>query len=419
MKNRKLKVIELFSGIGSQAKALRNIGADFEVVHTCEWNLHSVAAYESIHCGQDNDFNVDMSKEELIDILFDLGLSNDGKKPITKKALQSITEEGLKKIYKSIINTKNLVDISKIKGEDIPRGIDIMTYSFPCQDLSNVGALHGYNKGIDRDAHNRSGLLWEVERILLERKEMGMDMPHFLLMENVPSLNSQRHRENFEEWKNQLVGLGYHNAQYVLNASNFGLPQNRNRLFMISVYTGKDSETERVVANYLENHNLESSDYIQSLNIVNKNLKDILKTDYSNEIYLKEALLCQPNATDSRKTIWEENLQITDTEGNIIVDNVATLTTKQDRHPNSGNLWVDFKNGKSNFRYLTPRECFVLMGFDEEDYNKVVSHNFLLKKNSKIYTRDILIKMAGNSIAVDVLTQIFKEIVELGSYLYM
>lgn len=98
---------------------------------------------------------------------------------------------------------------------------------------------------------------------------------------------------------------------------------------------------------------------------------------------------------------------------------VSTLTTKQDRHPNSGNLRVNFDNNKANFRYLTPRECFILMGFSEEDYDKVISNNFHTKKNAKMFTRDNLIKMAGNSIAVNVLEAVFRQVVELDNRLYI
>ena len=121
-----------------------------------------------------------------------------------------------------------------------------------------------------------------------------------------------------------------------------------------------------------------------------------------------------------RNISWDENVQLTDTKGNVKDDIItSTLTTKQDRHPNSGNLWVDFNNGKSKFRYLTPREWFMLMGFDEKDYDKVIAGNFEIKKNAKLFTRDNLIKMAGNSIAVNVLEAVFGQIIQLDNLLYI
>lgn len=410
---RKLNLIELFSGIGSQAEALKNIGVDVNVVHTCEWNLHAFMAYALIHNMEGNADDIEMAKDEIVETLLNYGISNDGKSLITKTALQSFNEDALKKLLATIISTKNLVDISKVKGNELLGEIDVMTYSFPCQDLSNVGAFHGYNKGIDRDAGSRSGLLWEVERILFERRDNDFELPKFLLMENVPALNSPRHRKNFEEWQGQLEALGYYNKQFVLNAKDFGLPQNRERLLMLSVFTGDDKDTEALVEQFFTAREKDKS-LKQCLRVKKrKPLKEFLKTDYLNEIYLKEALECQPNNTVSRQKILDENPKLTDKQGTVLDTVVSTLTTKQDRHPNSGNLYVPFDNGKAEFRYLTPRECFLLMGFKEEDYDNVLAGNFETKKRAKMFTRDNLIKMAGNSIAVNVLEAIFELVVDL------
>ena len=91
------------------------------------------------------------------------------------------------------------------------------------------------HSGIDRDANNRSGLLWEVERILESIQENRKELPRFLLMENVSNILSKRHASNFNDWKNQLERLGYFNKVYTLDASNFGSPQRRVRTFMVSV----------------------------------------------------------------------------------------------------------------------------------------------------------------------------------------
>jgi DNA (cytosine-5)-methyltransferase 1 len=335
-------------------------------------------------------------------------------------ALQGINESALRAIYSSVINTRNLVDISRIHGEDIDPFIDIMTYSFPCQDLSNVGAFHGYQKGIDRDAHNQSSLLWQVERILYERRKEDMYLPHFLIMENVPALNSSRHRGNFEEWQKQLVKLGYINKQYVLNARDFGIPQNRERLFMVSILSEGDRDIEKDILKYFESHRLDNADYRRELGIHQGKLSEFLRTDYTNPVYYSEAIESQPNDTVSRRRIWEDNVQLTDEKGRIRDDLVTgTLTTKQDRHPNSGNIGVSFNNNKADFRYLTPRECFLLMGFSEEDYDNVMKGNIKLKSNTDMFTRDNLVKMAGNSIAVNVLEYIFLQIIEIDRILFL
>lgn len=418
-----IKMIELFSGIGSQAKALKRTGVPFKVIHTCEWNIHSIVAYDLIHNNNKLDKSVQsLNKEQLSERLLQFNLSNDGKTKISEKTLKNMPEDELKLIYSSIQKTNNLVDVTTIKGIQIPDDLDILTYSFPCQDLSNVGAFHGYTNGIDRNAHTRSGLLWEVERILKEMIENNIKLPKFLLLENVPALLAKKHRKNFEEWQNFLKDIGYYNHIYKLDALNFGLPQHRERLLMISIFTGNNTDLEKNLEDYLEKHNLQDEKYLhQRLNRLKKfkkySLKDILKTDYNNETYKIEALQSQPNDTESRRDIWRDNPQLIKEDGTV-AQFTATLTTKQDRHPNSGNIALPkeyecFNNGKSKYRYLTPRECFLLMGFDEEDFEKIINSKYKFHTKYTFFTRDNLIKMAGNSIPVNVLELVFRQILDI------
>ena len=415
MKNKKLNVVELFSGIGSQAKALENININFETVNTCEWDIHALVAYDLIHNdGLLHSGSLGLTKLEILNELSKYNLSGDCKNPINEKYLSSLPEETLRQIYSSILNTGNLIDIKSLTGDMLPRTVDIMTYSFPCQDLSNVGAFHGYNKGIDRDANNRSGLLWQVERILNERIKLGLPLPKSLVLENVATLLSERHKHNFQEWQDILVELGYYNKIYTLNAKDFGAAQNRKRLIMISFLTNFDEELNKKLDAYFNKHNLEDMSYVSSLNIHKDSLKEILKVDYSNTIYLQEALESQPNDTKSRRDIWNDNAKLIDENNQYIErDFAATLTTKQDRHPNSGNIYFDMDNGKSKFRYITPRESFMLMGFDETDFEKVNNADLKGRGSSKFFTRDTLLHLAGNSIVVNVLEQIFKQIEDI------
>lgn len=415
MKNKKLNVVELFSGIGSQAKALENININFETVNTCEWDIHALVAYDLIHNdGLLHSGSLGLTKLELLNELSKYNLSGDCKNPINEKYLSSLPEETLRQIYSSILNTGNLIDIKSLTGDMLPKAVDIMTYSFPCQDLSNVGAFHGYNKGIDRDANNRSGLLWQVERILNERIKLDLPLPKSLVLENVATLLSERHKHNFQEWQDILVELGYYNKIYTLNAKDFGAAQNRKRLIMISFLTNFDEELNKKLDAYLNKHNLEDMSYVSSLNIHKDSLKEILKVDYSNTIYLQEALESQPNDTKSRRDIWNDNAKLIDENNQYIErDFAATLTTKQDRHPNSGNIYFDIDNGKSKFRYITPRESFMLMGFDETDFEKVNNADLKGRGSSKFFTRDTLLHLAGNSIVVNVLEQIFKQIEDI------
>ena len=415
MKNKKLNVVELFSGIGSQAKALENININFETVNTCEWDIHALVAYDLIHNdGLLHSGSLGLTKLELLNELSKYNLSGDCKNPINEKYLSSLPEETLRQIYSSILNTGNLIDIKSLTGDMLPKTVDIMTYSFPCQDLSNVGAFHGYNKGIDRDANNRSGLLWQVERILNERIKLDLPLPKSLVLENVATLLSERHKHNFQEWQDILVELGYYNKIYTLNAKDFGAAQNRKRLIMISFLTNFDEELNKKLDAYFNKHNLEDMSYVSSLNIHKDSLKEILKVDYSNSIYLQEALESQPNDTKSRRDIWNDNAKLIDENNHYIErDFAATLTTKQDRHPNSGNIYFDIDNGKSKFRYITPRESFMLMGFDETDFEKVNNADLKGRGSSKFFTRDTLLHLAGNSIVVNVLEQIFKQIEDI------
>ena len=255
-------------------------------------------------------------------------------------------------------------------------------------------------------------MLWEVERILKERVESKLELPKFLLMENVSAILTSRHKANFDEWTGYLNEIGYTNHIYTLNASDFGIPQKRVRTYMISVLTNNDKMKENQVKNYFEKHDLANPKYTHKIIKKHKNLKDdILKLDYNNIQYRIEADECQPNDTMSRREIYKKNdILYTNKKVNNIV--VSTVTTKQDRHPNSG--WIDYYSedtNKSNYRYLTPRECFLLMGFDEQDYQRIIDNNFQARKGEMFFTRDKLYKMAGNSIVVNVLEEIFKQII--------
>ena len=141
------KVIETFSGIGSQAKALNNIGVEHEILYTADWDINAIIAYDLIHNGkQDLKKYEKLSKEEITSRLSKYTLSMNGKKPATQKAIQSLKYDVAIRLLDSIERTNNLVSITDIKGEQLPEDIDLLTYSFPCQDLSIAGFWHG-NKG--------------------------------------------------------------------------------------------------------------------------------------------------------------------------------------------------------------------------------------------------------------------------------
>ena len=174
-----IRLIELFAGIGSQAKALKRLGANFEHYRVCDFDKYAIKSYNAVH---DTDF-------------------------VTSDITQ-ITADDL-----------GIMDTDKYTY--------LMTYSFPCQDLS----LAGKGKGMAKGDNTRSGLLWEVERLLNECTEL----PQILLMENVTQVHGKKNKEHFDEWIAFLESKGYSNYWKDLNAKNFGIPQNRNRTFMVSV----------------------------------------------------------------------------------------------------------------------------------------------------------------------------------------
>lgn len=167
-----LRLIELFAGIGSQTQALTNIGVAHRVVAISEIDKYAIQSYEAMH-----------------------GTAN------------------------------NLGDIRKI--EELPDA-DLWTYSFPCQDISVAGKGAGIKEG------TRSGLLFEVERLLRVASEKGT-LPKYLLLENVKNLVSKKFKADFDKWLDFLAELGYTNYWKVLNAKDYGIPQNRERVFCVSI----------------------------------------------------------------------------------------------------------------------------------------------------------------------------------------
>lgn len=401
-----MNVVELFSGIGAQAKALERCGIDHNIIATCDWDINAVIAYDIMHNGpQGENQYLQMTNEQLNDLIVPLNISADGKNGMTDRAKQRLPRITKCKLLYAIERTNNLLDITSIRGDELPDFIDLITYSFPCQDLSLAGNWHNNEGGINRDSGNRSSLLWEVERILFERNEMGMRLPKFLLMENVTAILSSKHIHNFEEWKVNLSELGYANCVLTLDARHFGVPQMRNRTYMLSCLVEQLDDDTKVYINELFNRLENDYDYLLLHYPRNGfGLNEVIKNDYNIKEYLDEAKDSNPNRTVSREEIGRDNIHIDNN-----TQFVPTITTKQDRNPNSGLINFELhEEEKMNFRYLTPRECFLIMGFDEEDYQILKDNDFITGKNRHFFTRDKMNKMAGNSICVNVLESLFE-----------
>lgn len=228
-----IRLIELFAGIGSQFKALKVLTKNVESYKICEWAYNSYCSYNAIHIKDYKDYSNGLTKEQLIEKV--KGTSLNYNEPLTDKQLASKPLEWLKNAYNNIVATHNLVNIMEIHGKDLEI-VDtdkyeyIMTYSFPCQDLSLAGKRLGMGVS-QKQGGTRSGLLWEVERILDELE----NKPQILLMENVPEVIGEKNIEDFHKWENKLEQLGYKNYVEILNAKDYGIPQNRKRCFMVSI----------------------------------------------------------------------------------------------------------------------------------------------------------------------------------------
>lgn len=404
-----LRVVETFSGIGSQVQALKNAQIDHSVKAIVEWEIGAMYAYDIIHNGPQNlKLYRHHTRDSIVEHLLKYNLSSDGKSAISERSLKSMSMSQLKAILNSIERNNNLVDINTVGADNLP-DTDVMTYSFPCQDLSVSGHWHNNKGGIERDAKNRSTLLWQIERILKEHSDSEKKLPKFLLMENVSNILAKKHIENFNEWQLFLENLGYVNQLYTLDSRNFGIPQSRVRTYLVSVlaknYEQRDSINQYFFENNLQNLNI-SEDKILPIS-------DFLRLDYSNEQYRKEAIASTPMYTPSRQKIYENNIILATDETAHIGKYARTVTTKQDRHPNSG--LVEYKNiiltdSNKKYRNLTPRECFLLMGFEEDKFNLLMENNIDINKDRKILSSSKLIKLAGNSIVVPVLEQLFTQI---------
>ena len=180
--SKKIRLIEIFSGYGSQSMALRNLGADFEHYRAYEIDKYAMASYNAIH--------------------------GTGFEPTDVKNIGGV-ELGI-------------VDKDKY--------CYLLTYSFPCTDIS----IAGQQKGMAKDSGTRSSLLWEVERILNELNETD-SLPQVLLMENVSAIHNEVNKPHYQKWIDFLHGLGYSNYGQDLNSADFGIPQHRERQFLLSI----------------------------------------------------------------------------------------------------------------------------------------------------------------------------------------
>lgn len=191
-----IRLIEFFAGYGSQALALKYLDIEFEHWRICEWAIKSIQAYKDIHFPEDTkDYSKGIEIGQIKEFLVNRGISSNYNEAMTREQINRLNEKQARTIYNNIQATHNLVNIQQVKGKDLcikdaDKFTYLLTYSFPCQDLS----LAGNRKGMS-DTSTRSGMLWEVERILTELEEK----PQVLLMENVPQVHGEGAIEDFNK----------------------------------------------------------------------------------------------------------------------------------------------------------------------------------------------------------------------------
>lgn len=248
----------------------------------------------------------------------------------------------------------NYGDIQQINPTELPN-FDLFTYSFPCQDLSVAGHQRGIVRG-----QTRSGLLYECEKIIEAKR------PRFLLLENVKNLISKRFKPQFEEWLSYLESLGYTNYWQVLDSSDYGIPQHRERVFVVSILG------EHQPYSFPKPFPLTTS------------VQDLLETDIDSKY------LMSPVAIEKMKRYAPRQL----TSSTV----APTLTTELS-HGTGKNFHPRWVKLIGNYRMPTPTECLRLMGVSETDIEKMITSGV---SNTQLY------KQAGNSIVVPVLEAIFK-----------
>lgn len=232
MKAGKITVNELFSGIGAQVSALERLGIPCEIKHTSDIDHNAVLAYASIHCGLTeeliNTYTEYPTREEMARQLTEINLGYDFQKnkPYNWYRFVNSKSKELEKYWLANKLSRNLGDISKLEHLDYA---DFWTYSFPCTDISVAGKQEGIKQG-----QTRSGLLYEVQR-LLEKADKMLALPKYLMLENVKNLVGKKFKPQFDEWVAWLDELGYNTYWRVLNAKDYGVPQNRERVFAISI----------------------------------------------------------------------------------------------------------------------------------------------------------------------------------------
>lgn len=243
-KDKPLRVFTAFSGYDSQCMALDRLGIPYELIGWSEIDKYAIQAHNAIY-------------PQWAD--------------------------------------RNYGDISKINWDDVP-DFDLFTYSSPCQDFSNAGLQRGGEEG----SGTRSSLLWECRKTIIVKK------PKYLLMENVAALVSKKFLPLFNKWQRELESYGYSNFAQVLNAKDYGVPQNRKRIFLISILG-------------------EVQYHFPQPFPLDKRLKDILEKEVDEKYYLRQKTIKSFSAHCKRKQAEGCGFKFEPKDGDGISNCIATL----------------------------------------------------------------------------------------------
>ena len=458
-----LKVIELCSGIGAQIKGINNTNLfETEVIATADLDKEVVVSYASIHCGLTNEMIENYEnyppKEVMVEQLTQKRLGYDFKKdkPYDWEKLSKKKDKtkGIEKYWLADHISHNRGDMTQI--ESLPN-CDLLTYSCPCTDISIAGKQEGLkwtcqdcgheydpskldvdtrytcpNCGSHSIKSTRSGLLYEVERLLVKSKENN-NLPKFLVMENVDALVSAKYIDSFKDWISRLEDLGYNSYYQTINAKNTGVPQNRNRIFCISILKEIDTEQfefpkpfdtgirlrdlletdEEIVEKYFLSdevqQRLQITDPEFKKNIVGTTKPEFRTIGQRDLVYQKDSIMGALVATD-----YKQPKQILETPNDPI--HIADLCSEKFQRMHEQSRRVYSENGispamhtcgggntevkveRDNLRIvrkLTPKEAHRLMGFDDTDYERCVAVGM---SDTQGY------KQSGNSIVTTVIT---------------
>lgn len=312
-----MRLFTAFSGYDSQCMALDRIGIDYDLVGWSEIDKYAIAAHNAIY--------------------------------------PQYAE-------------RNYGDITEIDWSKVP-DFDLFTYSSPCQDFS----IAGLQRGGERWSGTRSSLLWECERAIRAKR------PKYLVFENVSALVSKKFIRLFNKWQLLLEHMGYTNFTQVLNAKDYGVPQNRERVFMVSIL------------------NCEKAYYFPEPIQLTKCLNDILEDEVDEKYFLSDDAIRGYDRHAERYGGRGHNFGWKPTNGNVVAN---AVTTHAGSRPADNYIKVPISEDSYRIRKLTPKECFRLMGVDNADSDKIIA----VLSNTRCY------QVAGNSIVVDVLAGIFSQL---------